>query len=72
VSSAAHRVLSLARMVGADALCETAGDIQGFAAVHTDAELGQEIEMLRSRASELRYVLERSAKDGLVSPSSAS
>ena len=72
VSSAAHRVLSLARMVGADALCETAADIQGFAAVHTDSELGREIEMLRSRARELREVLARSARGGLVSPSSAS
>jgi signal transduction histidine kinase/DNA-binding response OmpR family regulator len=71
-ASAAHRVLSLARMVGAGELCDTASDIQGFAAVYTDAELAREVELLKARADGLMAQLARARKDASISPSSAS
>lgn len=70
-SSAAHRVLSLARMVGADPLAGTAADIQDYASVYTEAELAQEILILGRRAADLRNALAR-AGEAPISPSRAS
>ena len=72
MASAAHRVLSLARMVGAAELCEAASDLQGFAKVYTDAELDREVGTLKERAERLGAQLARARKDAPVSPSSAS
>ena len=72
VSSAAHRVLSLARMVGAEALAATAADIQDFAMAYTDTELGDEIATLARHADELRGALARYAEGLPLSPSLAS
>jgi CheY-like chemotaxis protein len=58
VATAAHRVLSLARMVGADSLSATAADVQDFANAFTDAELADEIETLGERGRALRDDLE--------------
>jgi signal transduction histidine kinase/ActR/RegA family two-component response regulator/HPt (histidine-containing phosphotransfer) domain-containing protein len=69
VASAAHRVLSLARMVGADALAQAAADLQDFGAAYADDELEGEIEAIVSRAGELGVRLARAAR---VNPSSAS
>ena len=62
VSSAAHRVISHARMVGASALAETASDLQDYAPAYTEAELAQEIEVLRGRASALKEAVARLAR----------
>ncbi len=72
VASAAHRVLSLARMVGAEPLCEAAVDLQGLASALTEAELDRQMETLRARAGDLRELLARAARTAPVSPSSAS
>jgi signal transduction histidine kinase/ActR/RegA family two-component response regulator len=71
-ASAAHRVLSLARMVGAAELCEAASDLQGFAKVYTDAELAREVGLLKERAERLRSQLARAREEATISPSSAS
>ena len=71
-SSAAHRVLSLARLVGAEELCETASDLQGFAEAYTDAEMAREVGMLKGRAASLGTLLARAREAASVSPSSAS
>jgi two-component system sensor histidine kinase RpfC len=57
VSAAAHRVVSLARMVGAAALAGTAADIQEFAPVYSEAELAAEIGVLNQQAADLRGAL---------------
>jgi len=57
VSAAAHRVLSLSKMVGAAALAGTAADIQEFAPVYTAAELATEIGTLEQQAAELKRAL---------------
>jgi signal transduction histidine kinase/ActR/RegA family two-component response regulator len=57
VASAAHRVLSLARMVGAAELGDTARDLQEMAAVYTGAELAAEVEALGRHAAGLRAAL---------------
>jgi hypothetical protein len=57
VSAAAHRVLSLSKMVGAAALAGTAADIQEFAPVYTAAELAAEIATLERQAAELKRAL---------------
>jgi CheY-like chemotaxis protein len=72
VSSAAHRVLSLARMVGAGPLAATAADIQDFASAYTDAELEEEIASLCLRADELAGSLARAGDVFPVNPSWAS
>ena len=72
VSSAAHRVLSLARMVGAEDLSAAAADLQDFAEVYSDAELGSEIEALGRQARDLRRLLAGASKGASVNPSSAS
>jgi CheY-like chemotaxis protein/anti-sigma regulatory factor (Ser/Thr protein kinase) len=59
ISSAAHRIISHARMVGAVALAQTAADLQEFAASYTEAELAQEIGVLRQRAGALKDTLGR-------------
>jgi CheY-like chemotaxis protein len=59
LSSAAHRVISHARMVGAAALAQTAADLQEFAASYTEAELAQELGVLRQRARELKETVSR-------------
>jgi len=68
LSSAAHRVLSHARMVGATALAGTAADLQDYASVYTEAELAVEIDVLGRRCVELREALARHARS---SPASA-
>jgi CheY-like chemotaxis protein len=72
VSSAAHRVLSLARMVGAEPLAATAADIQDYASAYTDTELEEEIATLGRRADDLEGALARAAEAGSISPSWAS
>jgi signal transduction histidine kinase/CheY-like chemotaxis protein len=72
VSSAAHRVLSLARMVGADALSASAADMQEFAQAYTDAELAREVERLGRLAGDLKSLLARAAGEGSLNRSSAS
>ncbi len=57
VSSAAHRVLSLARMVGAGRLAATAADLQEYACAYTESELEKEIALLDRQAGELRNAL---------------
>ena len=57
VSAAAHRLLSLSKMVGAAALAGTAADIQEFAPVYTDAELAAEIGTLGRQAADLKRAL---------------
>jgi HPt (histidine-containing phosphotransfer) domain-containing protein len=57
VASAAHRVISHARMVGASALGATAADLQDYAAVYTETELKGEIALLGTRAATLRSAL---------------
>jgi signal transduction histidine kinase/CheY-like chemotaxis protein len=59
LSSAAHRVISHARMVGAQALAQTAADLQEFAGSYTDAELAQELGVLRHRAAALKDTVAR-------------
>jgi CheY-like chemotaxis protein len=59
LSSAAHRVISHARMVGASALAQTAADLQEFAASYTEAELAQELGTLRKRAATLKETVAR-------------
>jgi CheY-like chemotaxis protein len=72
VSSAAHRVLSLARMVGAQRLASSATDIQDFASAYTDAELNDEIAKLVMHANELEGALERLRGAVPLNPSLAS
>jgi signal transduction histidine kinase/DNA-binding response OmpR family regulator len=72
VVSAAHRVLSLARMVGAEGLAATAADIQDYAVAFTDAELGHEVAALGIRADELRAELEALEARSSLNPSRAS
>jgi HPt (histidine-containing phosphotransfer) domain-containing protein len=72
VSSAAHRVLSLARMVGAEELAARAADIQDYAAAYTENELDDEISALFRHASELGFALARAAEGLPLNPSLAS
>jgi signal transduction histidine kinase/CheY-like chemotaxis protein len=68
VASAAHRVISHARMVGASSLAGTAADLQDYAAVYTEAELEEEFTILGQRIANLREALvqfsEKSAESG--------
>jgi len=59
LSSAAHRVISHARMVGAPDLAQTAADLQEFAASYTEAELAQELGILRRRSEALKETVSR-------------
>jgi signal transduction histidine kinase/ActR/RegA family two-component response regulator len=72
VSSAAHRVLSLARMVGADGLASAAADVQDYASAYTEAELDGEIAALAGQAGELGRALARFADSLPLNPSLAS
>jgi signal transduction histidine kinase/ActR/RegA family two-component response regulator/HPt (histidine-containing phosphotransfer) domain-containing protein len=72
VSSAAHRVLSLARMVGAEPLAATAADIQDFASAYTETELGDEVAILLRHAAELTGALARNGENAPLNPSLAS
>ena len=72
VSSAAHRVLSLARMVGADDLAATAADIQDYASAYTEKELSEEVAALDRHAAELRGELAGRALAAPLNPFSAS
>jgi signal transduction histidine kinase/CheY-like chemotaxis protein len=72
VSSAAHRVLSLARMVGAEELASAATDIQDFASAYTDLELEDEIARLGLHAQELGRALGRLGEAAPLNPSWAS
>jgi signal transduction histidine kinase/CheY-like chemotaxis protein len=72
VSSAAHRVLSLARMVGAEQVASTAADLQDYASAYSDSELKEEIAILGRRAGELKGALARLGETGPVNPSWAS
>ena len=59
LASAAHRVLSHARMLGATALARTAADLQEFASAYTETELSEEIGLLSRRSAELREAMAR-------------
>ncbi|MGA7725860.1 MAG: ATP-binding protein [Opitutaceae bacterium] len=72
VASAAHRVLSLARMVGAAALAETASDLQEYALVYTDAELAAEVGALCRHAAGLRRALAGNTGRAPLNPAWAS
>ena len=72
VAAAAHRVLSLARMVDAAALAGTAADIQEFSAVYTEDELASELAALRAQASGLRSDLAGIARAEGLTPAWAS
>jgi HPt (histidine-containing phosphotransfer) domain-containing protein len=61
LSSASHRVLSHARMVGGSALASAAADLQEFAAAYTETELAKEMDTLRTRADELKEAVARLA-----------
>ena len=69
VASAAHRVLSLARMVGAQSLSSTAADVQDYAGAFTDAELAEEIAALGERGRAVRDDLESLARESPLSSS---
>lgn len=68
VASAAHRVLSHARMVGAAALASAASDLQEFAAVYTQTELAGETAQVERLAAELRETLESIRKALALAP----
>jgi|CZKI01.1.fsa_nt_gi signal transduction histidine kinase/CheY-like chemotaxis protein/HPt (histidine-containing phosphotransfer) domain-containing protein len=55
--SAAHRVLSHARMVGATSLAGSAADLQDLASAYTDSELAEQIGVLGQRAAALKKSL---------------
>jgi signal transduction histidine kinase/CheY-like chemotaxis protein len=59
LASAAHRVLSLARFVGAGGLAEAAADLQEFAAVYNEGEIDEQVAILGLRVEELRDDLDR-------------
>lgn len=59
VSSAAHRVLSHARVVGAVSLAGAATDLQVFAQAYTESELAEQIGTLERCVAELRGRLAR-------------
>jgi signal transduction histidine kinase/CheY-like chemotaxis protein len=61
LSSAAHRVLSHARMVGASSLSGAASDLQEFAAAYTETELAKEIGVLTARADDVKETVSRLA-----------
>ena len=67
VASAAHRILSLARIVGATGLAGAAADIQEYASVYPEAELAAEIAKLGIQVGELRNALTGPAAVQLVS-----
>jgi CheY-like chemotaxis protein len=69
VASAAHRVLSLARMVGAASLSGAAADLQDYAAAFTNSELAGEIGTLGERVRALRDELESLAQGTSLSSS---
>ncbi len=72
LATAAHRVLSLARMVDAAGLAATAADIQEFCAVYTEEELEHELICLRQQASTLRSSLAEIARANGLTPAWAS
>ena len=57
LSSAAHRVLSHARMVGGTSLAESAADLQDLASAYTASELAEQIGVLERRAAALKEIL---------------
>ena len=71
-ASSAHRVLSLARMVGAEDLAGAAADIQDYAPVYTDRELADEVARVERHAAELRGALARIGEGAALNPSWAS
>lgn len=72
VASAAHRVLSLARIVGAEGLAGRAADIQEFCAVYTEEELSAELAELRGQAADLKTALAAVARAEGITPAWAS
>ncbi|HZZ18443.1 MAG TPA: ATP-binding protein, partial [Opitutaceae bacterium] len=72
ISSAAHRVLSLARMVGAQSLAESAADLQDFAAAFTESELAGEVDTLAARAGQLKEELASHSERSSLNSSPAS
>jgi len=68
LSSAAHRVLSLARMVGAAALTAAATDLQDLAPAYTDTELAEQVGVLGQRAAALKGMLALSRRSPLTPP----
>ncbi len=59
ISSAAHRVLSHARMVGAAPLTEAASDLQHLASAYADSELAEQVGVLGRHVAALRSNLGR-------------
>ena len=57
LSSAAHRVLSLARMVGAASLAGAAADLQDLACAYSEKELSEQIGILGRHAAALTKAL---------------
>jgi signal transduction histidine kinase/ActR/RegA family two-component response regulator len=72
MAAAAHRVLSLARIVGAESLAGTAADLQDYAAALSDSELASEVAALGAHAAALRGELEALAEGTALSSYRAS
>jgi signal transduction histidine kinase/ActR/RegA family two-component response regulator len=67
VASAAHKVLSHARLVGAAALANAAADLQEFAAAYSDSELADEAALVERLSAGLREAVER-VRSGAAGP----
>ncbi|HEY1764872.1 MAG TPA: ATP-binding protein [Opitutaceae bacterium] len=59
LASAAHRILSLARIVGAGSLSAAAADLQEFAAVYNPQEIDEQVVLVRREVDALHVNLER-------------
>jgi signal transduction histidine kinase/CheY-like chemotaxis protein len=68
LASAAHRLLSLARIVGAGSLAAAAADLQEFAAVYTRREIDEQTALVRREADALRRMLDRQRLAAPASP----
>jgi signal transduction histidine kinase/CheY-like chemotaxis protein/HPt (histidine-containing phosphotransfer) domain-containing protein len=68
IASAAHRVLSHARIVGAQALAAAAADLQEFASAYSDAELAEETSLVERLCAGLMEAVERARAEAARSP----
>jgi signal transduction histidine kinase/ActR/RegA family two-component response regulator/HPt (histidine-containing phosphotransfer) domain-containing protein len=68
LASAAHRVLSHARMVGAARLAGTASDLQEFAGAYSESELEEQIGLLARQAAELGDAVGRAGQTSAPPP----
>ena len=68
VASAAHRVLSHARLVGALALSAAAADLQEFAAAYSDPDLAGEAALVERLCAQLLEAVERERREAAGQP----